>query len=157
MSEVKKYVKRKNWRTISKVDLSISYPGAYQFAAIDPTTYKFVKTFGSIRELEHATNRKNLQPLLHKYVRNILGKSGSPLFCGWILVPITDKDLKAKTLDDFQQIIQKKAIDKIIMMQLQRIRDNLDVFTYKDKEKIFKFLSNVEDPNPNAINFKINL
>ena len=58
---------------------------------------------------------------------------------------------------DFQKLIQKKATDKIIMIQLQRIRDNLNSFTQKEKELIFRFLANAESPNTNDINLKIEL
>lgn len=160
MSEAKKYIKKKRWKTIPKEikkHFIFDSKPSLNFIAIDPNTYQIVRIFKGVYELEFATNRKNLQPLLHKYTRNQLGKSGSPLLCGWIVVQLDDSELEGKSLEQLQKIVQRKAIDKILMIQMQRIRDNLISFTQKEKELIFKFLSNAESPNVNDINIKIEL
>jgi len=161
MSEAKKYIKRKRWSTIpkeKKKHFKFDSEGAKQnLIAIDPNTYQIVRIFRGVYELEFATNRKNLQPLLHKYIRNKLGKAGSPLLCGWIIVKIDDSDLENKSLEQLQKLVQRKAINKIVMIQMQRIRDNLKSFTQGEKELIFKFLANAESPNKNDINLKIEL
>lgn len=154
---VKEYVKRKRWTIKAKKVQKPFHDSGKLFVAIDPNTYKIVKFFKTIRELEHATNRKNLQPLMYKYLRNDLGKSGSPLICGWIMVQYEEEEAEDKSMEEFQELIKRKAIDKILMMQLQRIRDNLISFTQGDKETIFKFLANTESPNTNDINLKIQL
>ncbi len=161
MSEAKEYVRRKRWKTIPEVRKK-----HYQFdsegnkqnlIAIDPNTYQIARIFRGVYELEFATNRKNLQPILHRYTRNILGKSGSPLLCEWIIIKIDDSELEGKSREDLQKIVQRKAIDKIVMLQMQRIRDNLKSFTQKEKELIFNFLNNAESLNPKDINIKIEL
>ena len=157
MDEVKEYVKRKRWK-IKEDEIGEQIFGVGRlFVAIDPNTYRVVQLFKKVREIEFATNRKNLQPLLYKYLRNDLGKSGSPLICGWIIIQYEEEEAEGKSMVDFQKLIQKKATDKIIMIQLQRIRDNLNSFTQKEKELIFRFLANAESPNTNDINLKIEL
>lgn len=160
MSEAKKYLKKKRWKTIPKKrkkHFIFDSKPSLNFIAIDPNTYKIVRIFKGVYELEFATNRKNLQPLLYKYTRNQLGKRGSPLLCGWIIVQLDDSEIGGKSQEQLQKIVQRKAIDKIIMLQMQRIRENLTSFTQKEKELIFKFLSNAESPNTNNINIKIEL
>ena len=70
---------------------------------------------------------------------------------------LDDSELEGKSLEQLQKIVQRKAIDKILIIQMQRIRENLISFTQKEKELILKFLSNAESPNVNDINIKIEL
>ena len=76
-------------------------------------------------------------------------------FLKTLLILITNTNVGS--LEKLQKIVQRKAIDKILMIQMQRIRDNLISFTQGEKELIFKFLNNAESPNKNDINLKIEL
>ena len=85
----KKRRKRRNWRTIKKERKKhFMYPEAprHLLAAIDPITLKVVEMFDGIKEMEFATNRRNLQPILNRYFKGEFGKNGSPTVCDWIMV-----------------------------------------------------------------------
>ncbi len=158
MAEVREYVKekrRKYWKTIPPANMN--KPSDLKFVAIDPNTYKVVTIFSGFKEIEFATNRKNLQPLILKHTNNQFGKNGSPLICGWILARFEPEELDDLDMEEFEKQVMERTVDKIVMVQLQRIKDNLNVFTKSDKLKVFEFLKNVESPNPNDINLTIKL
>ena len=150
---------KKNWNTIprEKKEHFMFTPKPQYLACIDPNNYKLVRMFESITDMEKDTNQRNLQPILHRYFRNNNGKNGTPTICNWIVVRFKKEELEDTTMEDFQALISKRAIDKIIFLQLQRIRDNIESFTQEEKEKVFKFLNNVESPNPKAIDYEIQL
>ena len=145
--ELEKYIrKRKYWRTKPREvnDHPIFRPKAKPLACIDPNTYKLIKIFDSIRDMEYDTNTKNLQPILYRYLRNKHGKNGTPTIMNWIVVDFTEEEINDMSQEDFQELIKKKAIDKIIFAQLQRIRNNIESFTKEEKQIIFNFLDTID-------------
>jgi len=153
----KKVNKKRNWsvQEKEKKEHFMFKPKPQYLVCLEPSNYTIVQMFESITQMEKDTNRRHLQPLLNKYFKGQLGKSGSPLICNWIVVKIQKEELIDISIEDLQVIVRKRAIDNILFMQMQRIRDNMDAFTHQDKEKIHKFLINVESPNPKAINYEI--
>jgi hypothetical protein len=145
---------KKYWRTIPK---NIKGDKSVKLIALDPNTYEIVNVFNGIGELEFATNRKHLQALVLKHINNQFGKTGKPLIEGWIIVRITENEMDKMTLEEYEKYILDQALDKIIILQLQRIREHLNSFITTDKHKIHQFLRNVESANPNNINIKIKL
>jgi hypothetical protein len=153
---IEKKTKKKNWNTIprEKKEHFMFKPKPQYLACIDPNTYKVLKIFESITDMEKDTNSRNLQPILHRYFIN---NRGTPTICNWIVVKFKREEMEDISMEEFQKLINKRAIDKIIFIQLQRIRENIDSFTQEEKEKIFQFNNNVEHPNPKAINYEIQL
>jgi len=157
INETEEYIKkkrRKYWRITPK---NMKGDKTIKYVAIDPCTYKIVNIFNGICEIEFATNRKNLQPLMLKHINNQFSKTGSPLLCNLIFAKFNQEDIENLSIEEIQSSVLEKTIEKIIIQQLQRIRENIDSFTKNDKIKIHKFLNNVESPNPNDINIKIKL
>lgn len=155
---VKKKTKRKIWKSIeprNPGEVLGFVPAPKYLACIDPNTYKLVRFFESVLEMQHDTNIKNLQPILYRYLRNTHGKNGTATIGNWIVVEFMKEEMEDKTLEEFESMIFNKAIDKILFVQMQRVRENINTFTTEEKKKIFRFLNNVESPNPKAIDDEV--
>ena len=153
---VEKKIKRPYWKTLPReVRKHPIYTPQTQFlACIDPNSYKLVKIFESIAEMQYDTNQKNLQPKLNRYFKNHY-KNGDPTICNWIVVPFKKHEMEDITLEQFHDMIKKRAIDKIIFCQMNRVKDNIESFTDEEKEKMFQFFAAAENPHPKAFDYEI--
>lgn len=154
---VKTKVKRKNWRVKprEKKEHFMFKPTPQYLACLDPNTFALVKVFESIVEMEYDTNKRNLQPILHRYFRNKHGKNGTPTICNMIIVRFKKEEMEDTTLEAFNQMLINRALDKIVFIQTERIRKNIGSFTNEEKEKLYKLLKIVESPVSKAEDYEL--
>ena len=151
--------RHRRWMTIPKnlQPKKMGFQVSNYFVCIDPHSYRVLRIFKGTKELEFEVNMKNLQGRLYKYIRNDLGKNADPTLFGYIIIKLTEDELSDLSMVQLEELVQKKAIDKIILLQMERIRININTLTEIEKQKTFEFLSNVESPNPTDIYKKIKL
>lgn len=115
------------------------------FACINPKNHKIEKIYDSYQEIGYDLNVKSIQPKLSRYWNDKFKKTEDPTIKEYIIVNFKLKDTK-KSFIKFKEIIEQKAIDKVIQMQAGMIRDSLKSKHYIVKKAIFSTLKLINNP-----------
>ena len=156
---VEKKAKAKHWRTkdrVVKFHPKWGDPKTQFLACIDPNSYKLIRVFTSIANMEYDTNSRNLQMKLYRYFRDHEGK-GALTICNYIVVAFKEEDMENVSLEQFHKHIKDLALNKILLIQTRRIIENLEVFTTKDKNRIFKLMEAIEHPGTKLDDYEIEM
>ena len=144
-TEAREYIEnkiiRKVWdATFRQDDQKPNYTKQTQFlVCIDPETLGIVKIYESIQEMEYDTESVNLQPILNKYFKGLYKR---PTVCGFIMVPFYRKELR-HSLSQFKEVINERAIDRVLNMKMQMVRDKVYSKNYQAKKAYYSIFNTI--------------
>ncbi len=151
---VEKKIVRPVWNaTFRFKDEKPKYRKQTQFlTCIDPESLKILKIYESIQEMEYDTDTKNLQPILNRYVKELYKK---PTFCEYIVVSFYRKEL-LYSLEEFKETISKRAIDRVLNMKMQKIKDKVYSNNYESKKAYYSVFNTILKTFTNNTEYEIN-
>ena len=151
---VEKKIVRPVWNaTFRFKDEKPKYKKQTQFlTCIDPESLKILKIYESIQEMEYDTDTKNLQPILNRYFKGLYKK---PTICEYIVVPFYRKELRY-SLEEFKETISKRAIDRVLNMKMQKIKDKVYSNNYESKKAYYSVFNTILKTFTNNTEYEIN-
>lgn len=156
-TEAREYIEnkiiRKVWdATFRQGGEKPNYTKQTQFlVCIDPETLGIEKIYESIQEMEYDTESVNLQPILNKYFKGLYKR---PTVCGFIVVPFHRKELR-HSIEKFQEVINMKAIDRVLNMKMQMVRDKVYSKNYQAKKAYYSVFNTILSTYTNNTDYEI--
>lgn len=149
LNEYIKKVRKKKLRLGSKMHSVRNREFAY--IAMDSNTYEVIHYEESMLNISKATGIINLRSIFHDYNAGNRG----PTISGFIIEKIPLVEVSKLNPEQLRKYVQEKAMGKIFVTQIKRIKNNFHAFTFDEQIEILIFFNKMEAPNRKFVNYDI--